>query len=278
MASSLAEKNSPKPPVITDVLWTRRALPKEPLTPGVRLHLSPAVSICAAPKQPQVARRFEGGPPPALIVTSGEGARRLAATLPAAGTFAVLTFSREVERILSSDGRFRITLFAEADSGAALAAALVRALTPNAQPKPQPNSQPKPQPLVFAGAEVPAFDFAAALSAQGVACDHWPLYRTDAISQPSPALRELTAAKERRIAVALFSPSGVQGFARQWQTLFAKAPKLTSPSWQAAVIGPTTAAAAAEVFDRVHVADEPSVAAVIACLHQLAGSSPPVTM
>lgn len=270
MASSLAEKNSPKPPVITDVLWTRRALPKEPLAPGVRLHLSPAVSICAAPKQPQIARRFEGEPPPALIVTSGEGARRLAATLPAAGTFAVLTFSREVERILSSDGRFRITLFAEADSGATLAGALVRALTPNALPK--------PQPLVFAGAEVPAFDFAAALSAQGVACDHWPLYRTDAISQPSPALRELTAAKERRIAVALFSPSAVQGFARQWQTLFARAPKLTSPSWQAAVIGPTTAAAAAEVFDRVHVADEPSVAAVIACLHQLAGSSPPVTM
>lgn len=276
MADSPAEHNEPQ--VITDVLWTRRALPSEALTSGalksgLRLHLSPTVTIGDVPAVPAMVRRFEAASPPALIVTSGEGARRLAATLLTNGPatppapITVLTFSREVERILSSDGRFRVQLFANAATGAELAAELIRG-----------SDRLCREPLVFAGAEAPAFNFTAALTAEGIACEHWPLYRTEAIGEPSVALRELAAANGRRIAVALFSPSAVRGFARQWQALYGPKPQLASPTWQAVVIGPTTKAAAAAYFERIHVAREPSVAAMLACLGQLAGNSPPVTI
>lgn len=271
MADSPAEHNEPQ--VITDVLWTRRALPSEALKSGLRLHLSPTVTIGDVPAVPAMVRRFEAASPPALIVTSGEGARRLAATLLTNGPatppapITVLTFSREVERILSSDGRFRVQLFANAATGAELAAELIRG-----------SDRLCREPLVFAGAEAPAFNFTAALTAEGIACEHWPLYRTEAIGEPSVALRELAAANGRRIAVALFSPSAVRGFARQWQALYGPKPQLASPTWQAVVIGPTTKAAAAAYFERIHVAREPSVAAMLACLGQLAGNSPPVTI
>lgn len=276
---------------ITDLLWTRRTMDREALAPlaalGVALHHGPGVRVCAEASSSvteAMLRRCAGATPPELIITSGEGARRLAALLAplsdAQGRRIVVhSFSREVARVLNGDGRFAVTLYDKARSGADLAYELTLKLSQT------PQSQ---VPLVFAGAANPAFDFALKLSAAGIPCEHWPLYRTEAIAEPGQALRQLSQPNaqprpSQRVAVALFSPSGVQGFRQQWQALHGQSPSpmepsLRLPEWQAVAIGKTTAAAAAEVFTAVHIAKEPTAAAVIACLHQLAGGSPPVTM
>lgn len=283
---------------ITDLLWTRRTLDREALAPlaalGVTLHHGPAVTIRAEANGSMAKAwlpRFAEATPPELIVTSGEGARRLAALLapqskaPQAeapqpkksrGTIVVHSFSREVARVLKGDSRFAVALYEQARSGADLAKELAAKLSKAGQSQ----AGQSQAGLVFAGAANPAFNFAPQLSAAGIPFEHWPLYRTEAISEPAPALRQLSSQPHspHRAAVALFSPSAVEGFAQQWQALHGEPPRLLPPQWQAVAIGNTTAAAAAGYFSAVQIAKEPTAAAVIACLHQLAGGSPPVTM
>lgn len=257
-------------PAITDVLWTRRegapAAASSFASLTVPMHLGPTVALCSLRAADTFTELLGQSQPPILIVTSGEGARQLAARLPPEGKFTVLTFSAAAERQLGSDRRIQVQRFTKAQNGQELCAAI--AAHPPAGKK----------ALVFAGAAKPAYDIPGNLHRAGIPCQHWPLYETITIAEPSAALSQLARRDDHpRVAVALLSPSAAQGFAAQWRSLFGESPQLPSPRWQAVAIGATTAAAARPFFSALHLAAEPSLPSVIATLTQLAGGSPPVT-
>lgn len=260
-------------PSLQTIIWTRRAEHREADSATLR-GLRGTIIYCPALHITDAAPAAGPVPPGTLIVTSAEAAKRLVALEPSvpAAPWQVLTFSPLVAKALEGDTRFAVTVFAEATTGEELAACILKA----------PDTYlPSGEPCFFAGAAEPAFDFARHLTAQGCPCQHWPLYRTSIISTPNPDLAEVAALDgKRKPAIAVFcSPSAVRGFAAQWQSLTSALPRFgPDSSWLALAIGKTTATAAAPYFDRIEIAAKPRLASIAARLHQLAGSSPPVTM
>lgn len=266
-------------------MWTRRSDSRAAddaklaglSRPGLTIHFCPAFTItpCEDTIAAPFRRRLIAPAAPQLIVTSPEAARQLLGQFshspPAAEPVTVLTFSREVHKILSAERLWQVRVFAKAMSGAPLAQAIAEQI-------------PKDAPLIYAGAAQPAFDFVSFLGAKGYDCRHWPIYATSIITKPTPAFTALATEREasadRADTAAVFcSPSAVAGFAAQWQSLNGEPPFFGEDApWLALAIGETTAAAAQPYFARRQLAAEPTLKGVVAALYQLAGSSPPVVI
>jgi len=123
----------------------------------------------------------------------------------------------------------------------------------------------KPAHIWLPIAAEPAFDLAAGLAALGFATSVLPCYET--LAEARQANRELFGAaqiaklqQELTGVICFASPSAVAGFAR----VFAPRSHALGKSLHACVIGPTTEAAAVAYFERVTVAAEASMEALVA--------------
>jgi|GEM_PF-6216821 len=99
--------------------------------------------------------------------------------------------------------------------------------------------------FLFVGAKYPATDFAEVLTKNTVAL--LPVYQTKVLSVSAETQNEVIAAGS---VICLASPSAARAFTRTPAKII---------DLRCVCIGPTTAAAAKEVFSEVHLADAPNI-------------------
>ena len=195
------------------------------------------------------------GTPDYVVITSANAAKR-AADNPAfkqsmLAAKQVLTHGAKTAKALQALG-INATLV----SSASTAADLCTWLGQNLQ---------KPAHIWLPVAAEPAFDMAAGLAALGFATSVLPCYETLAEARQAnrePFSEALVAQLQQELTgvICFASPSAVAGFAR----VFAPRSHALGRSLHACVIGPTTEAAAVAYFERVTVAAEASIEALVA--------------
>jgi uroporphyrinogen-III synthase len=190
-----------------------------------------------------------------LVVTSPRGARLVLARFAALGldpsAIRWAAVGRATAEPLRAAGAVDVLVPAVAD-GIALAEAILAALDGS-------RAGPEPPTVVLARASAADPDLPARLRAGGIRVVEATAYETREGPSRSRARLAVALADPRLAAVVFASGSAVRGLRRlAVSTAFERVRRLP-----AVVIGPRTAAAArAEGFERVVVADEPTVAAL----------------